>query len=141
MGQNLRHQIAANHQGLVDIMGRGYSGTHFKKINSCKDYLFSIAIENCKEDYYFTEKLIDCFLTGTVPIYWGCPSIGDFFNLNGFYTFDSLDELFLILSDRKNLEEFYINNSEHIIENYHRALKYKIAEDVLWEKYKELITI
>jgi len=139
-GHSLRYQIASDHKGLVDIMGSGYSGVHVKKIESCKDYLFSIAIENCKEDYYFTEKLLDCFLTGTVPIYWGCPSIGDYFNVNGFYTFDNLDELFLIISDRKNLEEFYLNNVDNIIQNYQLALKYKVAEDVMWETYKTLFT-
>ena len=34
---------------------------------------------NGRGDYEFDEKLIDCFLTGTVPIFWGCPSIDKFF--------------------------------------------------------------
>ena len=32
---------------------------------------------------YFTEKLLDCFLTRTVPVYWGCPDIYEYFDLDG----------------------------------------------------------
>jgi hypothetical protein len=38
--------------------------------------MYSVAIENVSEDNWFTEKLIDCFATDTVPIYWGCPNLG-----------------------------------------------------------------
>ena len=40
---------------------------------------FSIATENAAVDNYFTEKLMDCFLTKTVPIYYGSSNIGEFF--------------------------------------------------------------
>jgi hypothetical protein len=45
--------------------------------------MFSFAIENCRQPYYMTEKLIDCFITGTVPIYWGADYAIDFFNPDG----------------------------------------------------------
>ncbi|KAH8084536.1 hypothetical protein JL720_8038 [Aureococcus anophagefferens] len=41
-------------------------------------YAFHVAIENVRRDGYFTEKLLDCFLLRTVPIYWGCPNLADF---------------------------------------------------------------
>ena len=47
------------------------------KIDGLRDYRYHFCIENIKRDYWFTEKLIDCFVTGTIPIYWGCPSIFD----------------------------------------------------------------
>ena len=47
------------------------------------DGMFHLAIENCRQPGYFTEKLIDCFRTKTVPIYWGCPDIGRFFDTKG----------------------------------------------------------
>ena len=61
-------------------------------------YAFSIAVENAREDYYFSEKLVDCILTGTIPIYWGCPSIGDIFNPRGILSFESIDEFKAILN-------------------------------------------
>lgn len=54
---------------------------------------FHIAIENCRSRYYFTEKLIDCLLTDTVPIYWGCRNIGDYFDTSGIIQVENLDEL------------------------------------------------
>jgi len=52
-----------------------------------KKYLFNsqfhIVIESSCINNYFTEKLIDAFLTKTVPIYWGCPNIHKFFDPRG----------------------------------------------------------
>jgi hypothetical protein len=39
-------------------------------------YMFSIVPENSEHNGYYTEKLIDCFIAKTIPIYWGCPDIG-----------------------------------------------------------------
>jgi hypothetical protein len=69
-GHAVRHDVAREFDEVVDLMGSGLTGQHVKKIHSCKDYMYSIAIENCQEDYYFSEKILDCFLTGTIPIYW-----------------------------------------------------------------------
>ena len=47
-------------------------------------YAFHVAVENVRRDGYFTEKLLDCFLLRTVPIYWGCPNLADFgFDVDG----------------------------------------------------------
>jgi hypothetical protein len=51
---------------------------------------FHIAIENCRMPDYFTEKLMDCFQSLTVPIYWGCTNIGDYFNMDGMLIVKSL---------------------------------------------------
>ena len=39
-----------------------------------------ICFENTKLDYYFTEKLLNAYCGGTIPIYWGCPQIKEFIN-------------------------------------------------------------
>jgi hypothetical protein len=44
-----------------------------------KDYKFSIAIENCREPEYFSEKIIIPLLCGCVPIYLGCFNIDKYF--------------------------------------------------------------
>ena len=47
------------------------------------DWMYHVAIENvCRRDY-FTEKLLDCFLTRTVPVYWGCPNVANYFDPDG----------------------------------------------------------
>lgn len=47
------------------------------------DTMFHVAIENVSQIGYFSEKLLDCFLTRTIPLYWGCPNVGDFFDVEG----------------------------------------------------------
>ena len=45
-----------------------------------KKYKFSIAFENRSFPGYITEKIWDAFISGTIPIYWGCPEVSNFFN-------------------------------------------------------------
>jgi hypothetical protein len=54
---------------------------------------FSIIIENCKDKNYFSEKLIDCLLCKTIPIFWGCDNIGDFFDTRGFIICKDADDI------------------------------------------------
>jgi hypothetical protein len=60
--------------------------------------MFSIIIENISEENYFSEKIIDCFATMTIPIYFGCKNISKYFDISGIIFFDSLEELKKILS-------------------------------------------
>ena len=76
-GHKIRHQVADLVQGL-DLYGSGPNNPINFKEEGLKDYYFSITIENSKSKNYFTEKILDCFACGTIPIYWGCPNIGDY---------------------------------------------------------------
>lgn len=51
--------------------------------NSLFNSMFHIAVENSFDTNYFTEKLVDCLMTYTVPIYMGCPNIADYFDTDG----------------------------------------------------------
>jgi hypothetical protein len=119
-------------KGKVDLYGRGFNEIP-DKLTGLKDYMFSIVVENTKKDYYFTEKLIDCFRTGTIPIYWGCPSIGEFFDLNGMIIFDDIYEMKPILNSI-NLNT-YNEKIESVRNNFEKAKKYLIAEDYMFENY------
>lgn len=140
-GHSLRFLIANNLGEHIDVMGSGKGGVNIKKALSCVDYMFSVAIENCKVDYYFTEKIIDCFLSGVIPIYWGCPSIGDFFNKEGILCFNSVEDLKQIISDKNFLVEFYNSKKSVIEENFRKALKHKVGEDFMFDNYKDLLCV
>lgn len=43
-------------------------------------FRFMICFENTRVDYYMTEKVINAYLGGCVPIYWGCPQAADILN-------------------------------------------------------------
>lgn len=94
-GHKLRHSIAgwAQETGQsVDILGRGYKP--FKdKSDGLAQYRYSVVIENDREPNYFSEKLLDCILCSTVPIYWGCPNLERFFDPDGIIQCASEDDL------------------------------------------------
>jgi len=93
-GYLLRKEVAdyLRRTGRADCFGKGISEIA-DKLTGLGPYGFSIAMENAQYDYYFTEKLIDCFVTDTVPVYWGCPSIDCVFDPRGMLRFNTLDEL------------------------------------------------
>lgn len=81
----------------IDCYGKGIKYIKYKT-EGLVNYCYSVTMENTRENYYYTEKIIDCFFTDTVPIYWGCPSIDEIFDKRGFLTFESIDELISILN-------------------------------------------
>lgn len=84
-GHKLRHTIArwAQDQKLdVDLCGLAYRPLANKR-EGLLPYRYSVVIENGREYGYFTEKLLDALLCGTVPIYWGAPDVDKFFDISG----------------------------------------------------------
>jgi Glycosyltransferase family 10 (fucosyltransferase) C-term len=62
----------------LDLWGRGIQSIA-DKWDGIAPYKYSIAIENCSAPYYWTEKLSDCLLSWTMPIYYGATNIFNFF--------------------------------------------------------------
>lgn len=54
------------------------------KLEFQKGYKFSLALENTSFPGYTTEKIIDAWAAGTLPIYWGNPRIAEEFNPGSF---------------------------------------------------------
>ena len=54
------------------------------KIKFFSQYKFSIAMENSDGDGYASEKIIDSFLSGTIPIYYGDYMIDEYINPKSF---------------------------------------------------------
>ena len=99
------------------------------------NYMFNVAIENTRKNHenYFTEKLVDCLLTKTVPIYFGCPNIGDHFNTDGILIFENENQLQDILSNLS--ADKYHSMKDAIEENYEKAGEYrKFFGTRLWNK-------
>jgi len=111
-----------------DIFGRGIREVE-KKEEALNDYYFSIAIENGKYDTYFTEKILDCFATGTIPVYYGTDKIVDYFNEEGI----------IFLKDNFDIDnlspQLYESKKEAILDNFNRVLHYNTVEDWMYENY------
>lgn|SRR5512139_674668 len=140
-GHRLRHAVATRFPQYatamgVDVMGYGYKPIQ-SKLEGLADYHYSIIIESCRHEEYFSEKLIDCLACGTVPIYWGCQNIGKYFNRNGILTFSTIGELEAILVQVVSLPDYKMR-SEAIKENMETARQYRCAEDWIAKCYPEL---
>jgi glycosyltransferase involved in cell wall biosynthesis len=123
-------QFISDNNLPVDIFGVGFNQIQ-GKIEGLKDYKYSIAIENGETENYFTEKILDVFLTGTIPIYRGCPNIEEFFNPKGIIKFNTLEELRYILN---NLHLYEIS-PDIIKENYEKALTFCYNNDRFFDKF------
>ena len=107
------------------------------KSEALNDYMFSIVIENDKYDTYFTEKITDCFATGTIPIYYGSKSIGEYFNTDGIVFIDNdVNKICDILL--KLTPEIYYSKMSAIEDNLERVKNMQLADDMLYEKIMEV---
>lgn len=73
----LNRRRPVNSGGRVfNTMGARVTGKH----EFLSTHRFTICFENTSSPGYTTEKLIDAFLAGTIPIYWGNAQVGLEFN-------------------------------------------------------------
>ena len=126
-------KIGGDYQGLGNIY----------EYNKCK---FILAMENSKGYGYVTEKIINAYHSGAIPIYWGSSNINDLFNkdafinVDDFRTFDDCIDYILNLNDkqRKNIleqsfykgdlinllnDEYNNNNNNKILKEYELIIK------------------
>jgi hypothetical protein len=83
---------------------------------------FHICVENSVEENYFSEKIVDCFVTKTVPIYYGCPNLSEFFDMDGVLQFNDLEQLIDIC---ESLHRGVYDHMKDAIEtNYTLSLEY-----------------
>ena len=99
----------------IDVAGEGK-----KQIWDCKS-MFHVPVENSRHSNFFTDRLIDCFLTKTVPVYWGCPNIENFYDHRGIICFENEHDLLDIIN--KLSPEDYTSRLEAINNNYQLALE------------------
>jgi|10_taG_2_1085330.scaffolds.fasta_scaffold52666_2 hypothetical protein len=137
-GHRMRHEVIQRYENLFDYVRKGgtdhskYQNTGDEyKLNFIKDYRFSVEIENASIDGYFTEKILDCFRTGTIPVYCGDPSIFDNFDSGGIITFSNVSELESILPTlNKDLYEQKFNSVRN---NFEKAEQFLYPWKHVWE--------
>jgi hypothetical protein len=135
-GHQLRHTAVGRYPGHLNVFGRGYQPIR-SKAEALSKFRFSVVIENGQIDTLFTEKLIDCFLTGTIPIYWGTHKIAEHFNMAGVIQWDTLDDLDSVMHTLHPAE--WNTRLEAIKDNFDRAQNYRVAEDWIFSKFPFLL--
>jgi hypothetical protein len=136
-GYNLRHAIF-QHQDSIKVPKKFYSSTRFvipnvptlpndDKINLF-DSMYSVSVESSQETNYFSEKLVDCLITKTIPIYWGCPNISDFFDSSYWIKVENLLSF-------NFTEQYYYDNLDKINQNFEKT---KIYCDNIFKRILEI---
>lgn len=129
-GHKMRFTIADMYPQIHALRGQFED-----KKRMLRPYMFSVVVESSKFDFFFSEKLIDCISQGCMPIYYGCPGIGNFFDERGLFTFDTPEELDDILKELS--PALYKNKLQYLQDNLNEARKYKVTEDGWSENYPE----
>lgn len=87
----------------------------WSEINKMYDeYKFHIAIENFTTPEYMSEKVLNCFICSTMPIYWGCKNIKNYIN----------DENIILLSSEEDLNKRIENDIKLLTEIINNPDKY-----------------
>ena len=136
-GHRLRHQVF-NNINQID-----FYGNHVKpikdKIEALRDYKYHLCIENSKIPGYFTEKLIDCFATGCVPIYWGDPLIHEVFDTSGMIIVNSFEDIKNTINSLEEINYKYFKKG--IKTNFEKAKKFKLPEDYMYTNHKHIFNL
>ena len=127
-GHARRLQFVDKFRDKLDFYGRGFNEISCKE-DGLRDYMFSVGIENAVYDTYFTEKLTDCFACGTIPIFYGCKGVTEYFNEDGIIFLDDDFDLSMLTKD------LYYSIMDVIKDNFERSINFPVAEDYLYLNY------
>jgi hypothetical protein len=123
-----RQEIIKKFSGQCDHFGRGFNKIKNKE-DGLKDYCFSFVLENATYPNMFTEKITDCFMTGTIPIYYGIKNIGDYFNTDGI----------IMLTEDFKIEDLsfklYKSKLNAIKENHKLSMDLLLSEDYICRNF------
>lgn len=117
----------------VDVFGRGYRDFD-DKWDILAPYKYHISIENSSQNYYWTEKISDCFLTETFPFYYGCTNLKEYFPENAFqpiniYDFEGTVNLInkLIAEDRYEQSSTVLKECKDLVLEKYNMFNYTAA--------------
>lgn len=139
-GHKKRQEIARilYNEGLADVMGKWNGGEYIDTLDALKDYKFSVAMENDLQDYYFTEKICNCFANKVVPIYYGARKIGEYFDISGIIYVENRDEIPEIIRNL-DIDKEYKKRKKAIDKNYELVKKFEKYDNNFYETYKKEI--
>ena len=129
-GHLVRNAWANELKTHLDLFGRNIRPVDKVEEALCP-YMFSVVIENESYPTYFTEKIMNCFATGTIPVYHGSPDIGDYFNMDGIILLDSVGQVCNLTEDD------YHSRRDAIDDNLDRCMNHPMADDVVFDEVME----
>lgn len=122
-------------EGMADAFGTFDGGAYSDISDSLKDYRYSIVIENTLSDYFFCEKITNCFAAQTIPVYLGARKISDFFNSDGIICIEKPEINMVEKIIKQCNEKEYENRLSAVLDNYKRVQEYLNMDDYLYTHY------
>ena len=86
------------------------------KLDFIKNYKFNLALENMDVDGYVTEKIMEPFVTRTIPIYWGNRQVKREFGEGGYIDisdFDTVERAIDYIKKVDNDDQLYMEILRH----------------------------
>ena len=74
----------------LDLYGRSFTPLN-DKWHGIAPYRYSIAFENARSSHYFSEKIMDCFVCLTLPLYYGSRDIQKYLPAKSFIAIEPSD--------------------------------------------------
>lgn len=100
-------KVLENHFGSdIAVFGRGFREIG-DKWDAIAPFRFHVVLENDFVNHYFSEKLTDCFLAQSYPLYYGCPNAAEYFSTDSFTAID-------------------IHQPQHALETIQKALDHQL---------------
>ena len=138
-----RKRIARKYKDKIDVYGTIDGGEYVNAIDTLEPYMYSVVIENHIDDIWFTEKLLNCFATKTIPIYYGARNIAQYFNFIGMIICNSIEEveqkLDHILDKPDVAKTMYGIKHFERDENYELSKQYEKFDEWLYKTYEKEI--
>lgn len=122
----------------VDCYGTFDNGKWSSTKDIYANYKYSIVIENYIDDYWFTEKVCNCFANRTIPIYYGARKITDFFNPLGIIQIDDPYQAIDIVNEL-DMDKDYLKRLSAVIYNHELVKRFCCFEDWFHTEYSKLL--
>lgn len=134
-----RKRIARKYKDKIDVYGTIDGGEFIDPIDTLEPYMYSVVIENHIDDIWFTEKLLNCFATKTIPIYYGARDIDKYFDGRGILHCANIDDaewwIETILENPEKAEKSYQKKLVYIDKNYELSKQYEKFDEWLYRTY------
>lgn len=122
---HIRHDLACKWSEHVEVYGSGwppnmanYRGSVANKLVALNNYRYALVMENQRQPGYITEKLLDCFVSGTLPLYWGAPDI---------FTYIPEQATIVLDETAERLDQLFCSDDEY---HYRRSVLRECAPDI-----------
>lgn len=91
-------------RGFREALAGCYRGVAGDKHETLANYRFALCLENTRFPGYISEKLFDCFFTGTIPVYLGAPDIDEYVPEEAYVRVESFQDHDDLLANLRSMD-------------------------------------